>query len=98
MPLNYANGEKKMPKIKDRLVKQLKAKGVKNPHAVATKKLQEAGNMKKGTNKLTAKGKKRQAMGASGRAKSRAAKASGRKASEYKYSSKTNRATVKKGK
>jgi len=87
-----------MPKILDRLVRQLKAKGVKNPHAVATSQQQKAGNLKKGTNKLTAKGKKRQAMGASGRAKSRASKESGRKPSEYKYSKKTNRATLKKRK
>lgn len=55
--------------------------------------LQKRGQLSGG--KLTAKGKKRQAMGASGRAKDRAAKASGRKTSEYNYSSKTNRATLK---
>ena len=86
-----------MPELKKRLVGQLKRKGMsdKKAHAVATKKLQESGNMKKGTNKLTAKGKKRQSMGAAGRAKDRAAKTSGRKTSEYKYSKKTNRATLK---
>lgn len=46
--------------------------------------------------KLTAKGKQRQALGAAGRAKDRAAKASGNKASSYKYNPKTNRATIKK--
>lgn len=45
--------------------------------------------------KLTAKGKARQALGAAGRAKDRAAKESGRKASAYKYNAKTNRATLK---
>jgi len=85
-----------MPAIYDRLVRQLRAKGVKNPHAVATAQLQKAKVLKKGTRELTSKGKKRQAMGAAGRAKDRAAKASGRKASNYKYSPKTNRATLKK--
>jgi len=87
-----------MPKILDRLVSQLKAKGVKNPYAVATSQLQKAGNLKKGTQELTAKGKKRQAMGAEGRAKDRAAKASGKPKSAYSYSKRTNRATLKKGK
>lgn len=45
---------------------------------------------------LTAEGKKRQALGKAGRAKSRAAKYSGGKSSEYKYNPKTNRATKKK--
>jgi hypothetical protein len=44
---------------------------------------------------LTAEGKKREKMGAAGRAKDRAAKYSGRKSSDYKYNAKTNRATVK---
>tara|TARA_R110002051_G_scaffold121244_1_gene194465 strand:- start:1014 stop:1274 length:261 start_codon:yes stop_codon:yes gene_type:complete len=85
-----------MPKIYDRLISQLKAQGVKNPHAVATARLKKSGLLKPGTRKLTAKGKKRQAMGAAGRAKSRAAKASGKKSAQYKYSKKTNRATLKK--
>jgi hypothetical protein len=45
--------------------------------------------------KLTSKGKARQALGAAGRAKDRAAKNSGRKTSEFKYNAKTNRATLK---
>jgi hypothetical protein len=90
--------EAEMPKILDRLVKQLTAKGVKNPYAVATAQLQKSGNMKKGSQKLTDKGKKRQAMGAAGRAKDRAAKASGKSASAYSYNKRTNRATLKKGK
>ena len=42
---------------------------------------------------LTSKGKARQALGKAGRAKSRAAKYSGNKSSDYKYNPKTNRAT-----
>ncbi len=84
--------------ILKRLVTQLRrnglAEGVAN--AVARKKLQEAGILKKGSEELTEYGKKRQAMGASGRAKDRAAKASNRKPSEYKYNSRTNKATLKK--
>jgi|TARA_Y100000296_G_C5169600_1_gene256554 hypothetical protein len=89
-----------MPAILERLVRQLKAKGVsKNKaHAVAVSQLQRAGIIKKGTLELTAKGKKRQALGPAGRAKSRAAKKNkGRKPSDYKYNKKTNRATLKKG-
>ena len=86
-----------MAKIRDRLVRQLKAKGMSaaKANATATKVLQKSGNLKKGTTKATAKGKKRGKMGAAGRAKNRAAKKSGKKASAYKYSSKTNRATLK---
>ena len=45
--------------------------------------------------KLTAAGRKRQSLGAAGRAKDRAAKTSGGKASQYKYNPRTNRATKK---
>lgn len=84
--------------ILDRLVSQLRRKGMSAAmaNAVARKKLQQSGILKKGSEELTAYGRKRQAMGAAGRAKDRAAKASGRKASEYKYNSRTNRATLKK--
>lgn len=84
-----------MPKILERLVSQLQAKGMdkSQAYAVATSQQQKAGNLKKGTQELTAKGAKRQAMGAAGRAKDRAAKAGGGKASDYVYSKKTNRAT-----
>jgi hypothetical protein len=44
---------------------------------------------------LTAKGRKRDAMTASERAKDRAAKASGRAVKDFKFSPKTNRATLK---
>lgn len=85
--------------ILDRLVGQLRKQGMSTAMANATarKQLQKAGILKKGSEELTVYGKKRQAMGAAGRAKDRAAKRSGRKASEYKYNAKTNRATLKKG-
>lgn len=84
--------------ILDRLVGQLRRKGMStaSANAVARKKLQQAGILKKGSDELTAYGKKRQSMGAAGRAKDRAAKESGRKPNEYKYNAKTNRATLKK--
>ena len=86
-----------MPKIRDRLVRQLKAKGMSDAkaNATATSVLQKSGNLKKGSTKPTTKGKKRGNMTAAARAKDRAAKKSGKKPSAYKYSSKTNRATLK---
>lgn len=86
-----------MPKILDRAVRQLQAKGKdkSTAYAIATSTLQKTGSMKEGTQKLTAKGKKRQAMGAAGRAKDRAATKAGRSTSEYLYNKKTNRATLK---
>jgi hypothetical protein len=88
-----------MPKILERLVGQLKAKGMpdSSAYAIATKQQQKAGNLKPGTQELTSKGAKRQAMGAAGRAKDRAAKSSGGNPSDYKYNAKTNRATKGKG-
>lgn len=85
-----------MPDIYKRLVSQMKAKGANNPHAAATAALQKTGNMKKGTRKLTEKGKRRSILGAAGRAKDRAAKESGRSPSAYSYNARTNRATLKK--
>ena len=82
-----------MANIVKRLTNQLGSKGVKNAKAVAIGKLTQYGILKDG--KLTEKGKKRQAMGASGRAKDRAAKAAGRSTKEYTYDKKTNRATLK---
>jgi len=77
-----------MPKLVKRLASQVGDEGM----AIAL--LKKRGHLdSKG--KLTAEGKKRQAMGRSGRAKSRAAKASGGKASDYKYSRKTNTARRK---
>lgn len=83
--------------ILKRLVTQLERQGMPTgmANAVARKRLQESGILRKGSDELTAYGKKRQAMGAAGRAKSRAAKKSGRPESDYVYSSKTNRARLK---
>lgn len=86
--------------ILKRLVEQLQRKGmsVGSANAIARKTLQASGNLKKGSDEMTEKGKKRSKMGAAGRAKDRAAKASGHKASEYSYNPRTNRATLKKNK
>lgn len=86
-----------MPEILDRLVSQLQRKGMpkSKAFAVATSSLQKAGDLKAGSQTLTAKGAKRQEMGAAGRAKDRAAKAADGKASDYKYNQMTNRATKK---
>lgn len=83
-----------MPKILDRLVSQLEAKGKdqKSATAIATKALQKSGNLKPGTQEATAKGAKRGEMTAAERAKDRQASYSGGKPSDYSYSSKTNRA------
>lgn len=86
-----------MPKILERLVSQLQAKGIKksSAYAIATKSLQKAGDLKPGSQKPTSKGSKRGNMTPADRAKDRAAKKSGRKKSEFKYNAKTNRATLK---
>jgi hypothetical protein len=57
--------------------------------------LKKRGDLKADGKTLTAAGKKRDAMTAEERAKDRSAKAANRKTSEYKYSPKTNRATLK---
>jgi hypothetical protein len=54
------------------------------------------GDMKPDGKTLTAKGMKRNAMTAGERAVDRAAKASGKPKSDYKYNPLTNRATLKK--
>ena len=83
------------------IVKRLKEQLIKGgmppakASAVAIKKMQAAGNLKPGTTQMTEKGKKRSEMGAAGRAKDRAAKASCHKTSEYAYNPRTNRATLK---
>jgi len=84
-----------VPKILERLVSQLQAKGKSksSAFAIATKALQRSGNLKKGTQQATAKGQRRGSMTPSARAKSRQAKYSGKSSSSFKYSSKTNRAT-----
>lgn len=87
-----------MPAILERLVSQLKAKGYAKAaaFAIATKSLQRAGDLKAGTQKATAKGIKRGSMSPGARAKDRASKRSKHRAGDYKYSAKTNRATLKK--
>lgn len=87
-----------MPAILERLVSQLRAKGKSksSAYAIATSALQKSGNLKKGSTKATAKGKKRGKMTPSARAKDRASKGSGKSTSSYNYNTKTNRATLKK--
>lgn len=83
-----------MPAILDRLVKQLTSNGMSKDKAypIAVKKLQESGNLKKGSTKATAKGEKRGKMTPAERAKDRAAKARGGKSSDYKYNKHNNSA------
>jgi len=83
-----------MPALLKRLTRQLASKGVKGAANVAKGLLKKRGHLTD-EGKLTKSGKKRQALGASGRAKARAAKYSGKKSSDYKYNPKTNRATKK---
>jgi hypothetical protein len=80
-----------------RLTQQLTDQGgIKDPEGLARSLLIKRGHMtEKGT--LTSEGEKRQEMGADGRAIDRAVgRSSGHKAKDYTYSSKTNRATLKK--
>jgi hypothetical protein len=97
--MDSGEGKISESKLYKRLVSQLKAKGMPDSmaYATATKKMKEAGNMPEsgGPEDLTAKGKKRQAMGAAGRAKDRAAKKSGKSPKKYKYNPRTNTATLK---
>lgn len=84
-----------MPALFERLKRQLASRGVKGAAGMAAALLRKRGQMD-GKGNLTAKGKKRQALGNAGRAKDRAAKRSGGKASDYSYNPKTNRAKRKK--
>jgi len=86
-----------MTKILDRLVAQLKAKGKteKAAYAIAISQLQKRKNLKKNSTKPTVKGIKQGNKTPSERAKLRQAKYSNRKASDFKYNKKTNRATLK---
>lgn len=86
-----------MPAILERLVSQLRAKGKSksSAFAIATAALQRSGNLKPGTQQATPKGNRRGAMTPAQRAKDRASKISGKSKSKYKYSKKTNRATLK---
>lgn len=72
-----------------------KGKSKKAAYAIATSALQKSGNLKKGSNKPTKKGKRRGNMSAEARAKDRAVKYGGGKPSDYKYSKKTNRTRKK---
>lgn len=85
------------PEILDRLVQQLMAKGKSkaSAYAIANASLQKHGVLKKGTQQLTDKGKKRNSMSAGERAKDRAAKKDGNKPGDYTYNKKTNIATLK---
>jgi hypothetical protein len=64
-----------MPKILDRVVNQLKAKGVANPYAVGVSAMQKAGNLKKGTLQATKQGVRRGNMTPAQREKARNARA-----------------------
>lgn len=79
-----------MTKLLARLTQQLRDKGNKNPRGMAAALLTKQGSMKDG--KLTAKGEKRQSLGAAGRAKDRAAKRLGGKPGDYAYNPRTNHA------
>jgi hypothetical protein len=88
-----------MPAILERLVSQLKAdgKGEQQAYAIATSQLQKHGIIDH-HGALTEKGLKRDQLGPSGRAKDRAAKASGgkHKPKEFSYNARTNQATLRK--
>jgi hypothetical protein len=79
-----------------RLTSQLEAQGKTGARDMAIELLKKAGNLDAG-GQLTAKGRERQAMGAEGRAKDRAAKASGgmHKPGDYAYDARTNRAKLR---
>lgn len=89
-----------MPKILDRLVRQLLAKGMSESqaYAIAVKKQQEAGNLQKGSTKPTKKGIKRGNMTPAERAKDRASKYSKgeHSPSEYKYNAQKNTSKLRK--
>lgn len=71
-----------------RLTRQIRASGnyeLGEAQEVARDILRERGHMHVDSDELTTEGKRRQAMGPAGRAIDRAAKASGRPASDFKY-------------
>lgn len=78
----------------DRLTSQLASKGMKDAQGEAIAILKRRGHLDN-DGKLTTEGQKRQTMGPEGRAKDRAAKATGRSPAAYKYNPKTNTATLK---
>lgn len=81
--------------ILNRLTQQLYKKGVTDARKVAIETLTKSGSLIPGTTKMTPLGIKRTEMGAAGRAIDRASARSGKPASAYVYSKKTNRATLK---
>lgn len=87
----------KKPPLLKRLESQLEVKGMPESRAavVALATLRRTGSIEPNSLELTARGQERQDMKAAGRAIDRAASESGRPKSEYVYSSKTNRATLK---
>ena len=89
-----------MPAILDRLVSQLEAKGKPKDvaFAIATKSLQNAGDLKPGTQEATTKGIARGSMTPGARAADRQAKYTGHKPADYNYNARTNTATLKKRK
>lgn len=86
------------PPIVDRLISQLEAKGHDGQKAeeIAVEHLTKSGILDQ-RGQLTALGQERQAMGADGRAKDRAAKASEgkHKPADYRYDARSNTATLK---
>ena len=64
-----------MPKILDRVVRQLAAKGVADPYAVGVSAMQKAGNLKQGSLEATKQGIRRGNMTPEARAKARRARA-----------------------
>lgn len=83
-----------MPALLARLTRQLASRGNKNAKGLAIALLKKRGHLND-SGELTASGKKRQALGAGGRAKDRAVKRSGGKPSDYSYNPKTNRTRKK---
>jgi len=84
-----------LPKLLTRLARQLASRSVKGAKGMAAALLKKRGQMN-GKGKLTSEGKKRQALGNSGRAKDRAVKRTGGKPSDYSYNAKTNRTRKRK--
>jgi hypothetical protein len=80
-----------------RLTSQLIAHGRSSgaAHNLAVALLRKRGDMDRNSLVLTAKGQAREALGAAGRAKDRAAKAEGRSPAEFSYNPRTNRATLR---
>lgn len=96
MYLNYGDKMAKA-KILTRLIGQLERKGMDagKAQAIAISSLRKSGNLKKDSLEPTKKGLARGNMSPSERAKDRAVKSMGGKASDYVYHSSTNTVTKK---